>query len=72
VESAQPVEIGETRGIVYVPWKGEWTLLDKRLGTRARAAGQGEGWGKEMGEMVNYMYGARKRADAHTDADASA
>lgn len=57
-ETASPTEdargVGETQGIVYVPWKGQWVLMPKQEGS----------WGKMVGEGCNYMYGARKRADA--------
>lgn len=47
-------EIGETRGIMYLPWKGEWILGSRIEGT----------WAKEAGEQCNYMFHARKRRDA--------
>jgi polyprenyldihydroxybenzoate methyltransferase/3-demethylubiquinol 3-O-methyltransferase len=47
-------EIGETRGIVYDPLRGQWFLWDETEGTV---------W-KEVGEGCNYMFSVRKRADA--------
>lgn len=47
-------QVGETRGIVYNPLKGAWELW----------AGAEGSWGKEAGELCNYMFYARKRADA--------
>jgi polyprenyldihydroxybenzoate methyltransferase/3-demethylubiquinol 3-O-methyltransferase len=45
-------EVGRTRGIVYDPLAGTWKLWGKGI--------EG-GWGKQLGEGCNYMYGARKR-----------
>lgn len=36
----------EARGIVYLPWKGEWELVGKNVG-----------W---VGRGANYVYGVRK------------
>lgn len=47
-------EVGEVRGIVYVPWRGEWVLWSDVEGT----------WTKGMGELCNYMFHAKKRKDA--------
>ena len=44
-------EVGETRGIVYDPLKGEWRLW----------AGAEVTWRKSAGEQCNYMFHARKR-----------
>lgn len=44
--------VGETRGIVYDPLRGQWRLWGGAPGT----------WGKELGEKCNYMYHAKKRS----------
>lgn len=45
-------QVGETRGIVYDPIKGEWRLWGGAQGT----------WTKSAGELCNYMFHAKKRA----------
>ncbi|KLT39043.1 ubiquinone biosynthesis O-methyltransferase [Cutaneotrichosporon oleaginosum] len=45
-------EVGETRGIIYDPLGGRWRLTPGAEGT----------WYKPLGEIVNYMYHAKKRA----------
>jgi polyprenyldihydroxybenzoate methyltransferase/3-demethylubiquinol 3-O-methyltransferase len=45
-------EVGETRGIVYDPLKGEWRLWSGAEGT----------WFKGAGELCNYMFHAKKKA----------
>lgn len=47
-------EVGETRGIVYDPLRGGWLIWGGAEGTL----------GKQVGEGCNYMFHARKRADA--------
>ncbi|KAL7424276.1 Hexaprenyldihydroxybenzoate methyltransferase, mitochondrial [Cryptotrichosporon argae] len=47
-------EVGSTQGIVYDPLGQAWRLWDAAEGTL---------W-KEVGEQCNYMFHARKRADA--------
>ncbi|GMK57899.1 hypothetical protein CspeluHIS016_0407330 [Cutaneotrichosporon spelunceum] len=45
-------EVGETRGIIYDPLGGRWRLTPGAEGT----------WYKPLGEIVNYMYHAKKRS----------
>lgn len=44
-------EVGETRGIIYDPIGARWRLTPGAEGT----------WLKPLGEIVNYMYHAKKR-----------
>ena len=44
-------QVGETRGIIYDPLRGQWGLWSGVEGT----------WGKELGEKCNYLFHARKR-----------
>lgn len=36
----------EARGVAYLPWKGEWELMDRGLG--------------ELGKQCNYYYFVRR------------
>lgn len=44
-------EVGSTQGIIYDPLAGRWKLASAAEGT----------WFKPLGELVNYMYHAKKR-----------
>lgn len=44
----------EARGTTYMPWRGEWTLLQKDHG----------GLGAKLSKSVNFFFGARKPLSA--------
>lgn len=46
-------EVGSTQGIIYDPLAGRWKLASSAEGT----------WFKPLGELVNYMYHAKKRPE---------